>query len=159
GADHQLSARGPGRPRVAGRRRPQQERRDLLLRHGRGHHRRPWHARVPEGAHHPGAFRRRAGVKPEPPLPPGRVPCLRNCPRPAAAHDLARATASPGHPGTVTPPATATPLVLVALGTEHAFATSEVRTFGFTDVRPDARPLSPALSQPIRAKRSPHVKL
>ena len=45
-----------------------------------------------------------------------------------------------GHPGTVTPPATATPLVLVALGSEHAFAASEVRTFGFTDVPPTEPP-------------------
>src|SRR5262249_59419236 len=45
-----------------------------------------------------------------------------------------------GHPGTVTPPATATPLLLVALGTEHAFAASEVRTFGFTDVPPTEPP-------------------
>jgi hypothetical protein len=41
-----------------------------------------------------------------------------------------------GHPGAVTPPATATPLVLVALGTEHAFAASDVRTFGFAEVPP-----------------------
>ena len=41
-----------------------------------------------------------------------------------------------GHPGSVTPPATATPLVLVALGTEHPFAASDVRTFGFAEVPP-----------------------
>jgi hypothetical protein len=41
-----------------------------------------------------------------------------------------------GHPGPVTPPATATPLVLVALGTEHHFAASEVRSFGFAEVPP-----------------------
>ena len=61
-ADHQLPAQGPRRARLAGGRRPQQGRRDLLLRYRRRHHRGSRHARVSEGAHRPRAFRRRAGV-------------------------------------------------------------------------------------------------
>jgi hypothetical protein len=45
-----------------------------------------------------------------------------------------------GHTGTVTPPSTATPLALVALGVERPFAASDVRTFGFADVAPAAPP-------------------
>jgi hypothetical protein len=41
-----------------------------------------------------------------------------------------------GHRGGVVPPSTATPLVLVALGTEYPFAASDLRTFGFADVPP-----------------------
>jgi len=51
----------------------------------------------------------------------------------AGTRDLVRLQ---GHTGAVTPPSTATPLTLVALGVERPFAASDVRTFGFADVPP-----------------------